>query len=499
MDANRDLQADQSDLSGFGYRQELSRTLGSFSSFAAGFSYISILTGVFQMFYLGYGAGGPAFFWTWPLVLGGQMLVALCFAELAARFPLSGGVYQWAKLVGSPRLGVLTGMVYLGCLIFSLAAVPLALQGTLPQISSRCQFVASPGANAALLGGLLVVLSTVINAISVRLLAWINNIGVFAELVGLVLLIVLLAVHLHGAPAAVLLDTHAHGQGAMGGYIGPFLTAAGLTASYTLYGFDTAGTLAEETHDPRRRAPRAILQALLAAGLGGLLLLVTAILATPDLNAPWLSDVNGGLPMIVKHVLGNELGRALLGVVTFAIAVCTLAVHAGVVRLVYAMARDGRLPMGGFLSRVSPRTGLPFWPTLLAGVTALAILVININFGKIVELVSSVAILWANLAYLFVMAAMLRYRRSEAWREGHVHGGFSLRQWGMPVNIAAVLWSGAMVVNVAWPRAEVYGTERYQRYVPLMLTLTLLIALAAWSVWAERRRRNGAEMALVWQ
>ena len=52
---------DSEDLARFGYRQELTRTLGSFSSFAAGFSYLSILTGLFQMFYLGFGAGGPAF------------------------------------------------------------------------------------------------------------------------------------------------------------------------------------------------------------------------------------------------------------------------------------------------------------------------------------------------------------------------------------------------------------------------------------------------------
>ena len=74
----------------FGYKQVLDRTLGGFSSFAAGFSYISILTGVFQMFYVGYGAGGPAFYWTWPLVFLGQFTVALCFAELAARYPLVG-------------------------------------------------------------------------------------------------------------------------------------------------------------------------------------------------------------------------------------------------------------------------------------------------------------------------------------------------------------------------------------------------------------------------
>ena len=88
---------DTRDLAAFGYKQVLDRTLGSFSSFAAGFSYISILTGVFQMFYVGYGAGGPAFYWTWPMVFLGQFTVALCFAELSAHYPLSGGIYQWSR------------------------------------------------------------------------------------------------------------------------------------------------------------------------------------------------------------------------------------------------------------------------------------------------------------------------------------------------------------------------------------------------------------------
>src|SRR6266567_6867386 len=126
---------DTDDLATFGYKQELNRTLGSFSSFAAGFSYISILTGLFQTFYLGYGAGRAVFIFTWPVVLAGQLLVALGFAELAARYPLSGGAYQWSKLVGSPFLGWIVGWTYIACLIVTLAAVALALQNTLPQIS----------------------------------------------------------------------------------------------------------------------------------------------------------------------------------------------------------------------------------------------------------------------------------------------------------------------------------------------------------------------------
>ena len=82
------------------------------------------------MFYVGYGAGGPAFFWTWPVVFLGQLTVALCFAELAARYPLSGGVYQWSRRTGGRAVGWMAGWVYLCGSVISLAAVALALQAT---------------------------------------------------------------------------------------------------------------------------------------------------------------------------------------------------------------------------------------------------------------------------------------------------------------------------------------------------------------------------------
>src|SRR5205807_265383 len=100
---------DSRDLARFGYRQELDRSLGRFSSFAAGFSYISILTGVFQLFYFGFSSGGPAFFWTWPAVFVGQLLVALCFAEMAGQFPLAGSVYQWSKQIARPLTSWMAG------------------------------------------------------------------------------------------------------------------------------------------------------------------------------------------------------------------------------------------------------------------------------------------------------------------------------------------------------------------------------------------------------
>ena len=114
--------------------------------------------------------------------------------------------------------------------------------------------------------------------------------------------------------------------------------------SYVLYGFDTAGTLAEETHDPKRRTPWAILRAISAAGLAGGLLIVAGLLAASNTVMPELGEITGGLPLVVKQSLGRELGNVFLAVVIFAITVCALAVQASTVRLVFAMARDNGLP-----------------------------------------------------------------------------------------------------------------------------------------------------------
>ena len=251
--------AHSDELSEFGYKQELDRSIGKFASFAAGISYISILTGVFQLFFFGFAFGGPAYWWTWPMVFVGQLMVALTFAELAANYPVAGSIYNWAKRMGTATVAWLGGWMMLTASIVTLAAVALAYQYTLPQISSAFQFVGDGtgkydyAVNAVLLGAVLIVFTTVINALGVKLMARINSAGVFIELIAAVLLIVLLAANITRGPE-VLFDTQGKGEGHDWGYLGAFLTAA-LASAYVMYGFDTASSLGEETVDPRRTAP----------------------------------------------------------------------------------------------------------------------------------------------------------------------------------------------------------------------------------------------------
>src|SRR6202171_1160131 len=133
--------ADSAGLDDFGYKESLDHSIGKFPSFAAGVSYISILTGTFQLFYFGFGTAGPAYLWSWPLVFVGQMAVALCFMELAAKYPVAGSVYNWGKQLGSRIVGWMSGWLMLTASIVTISAVVLALQLNLTRLWSGFQII----------------------------------------------------------------------------------------------------------------------------------------------------------------------------------------------------------------------------------------------------------------------------------------------------------------------------------------------------------------------
>jgi urea carboxylase system permease len=459
---------DSDELAGFGYKQELDRSLGGFSSFAAGFSYISILTGVFQLFGFGVGFAGPAVWWSWLVVLGGQMCVALCFAELAGQYPLAGSVYQWSKRISADSVSWMTGWILIIGSIVTVAAVAVGWQVVLPLITTKLQFVggaADAGSystkagaqNALILGAILVVIATIVNMLGVKVMAIINNIGVTAELIGCTVLVVLLIFHFQRGPGVVT-HTLGTGHGHQWGYFGAFLIG-GIMSAYVMYGFDTAGTLAEETHDPRRAAPPAIIRALAAAALLGGLLILFALMSVKNINT-----AADGLPELIKGVLGNTTGNVFLADSALAIMVCCLAVCTACIRMLFSMSRDGRLPAGSALARVSGRAKVPIIPALFVGLCALALLAVNLANQSAFLTLTSVAIVMFYLPYLAVTASMLVRRIKGQWPRPEHGPYFNMGPFGFAVNLIAVIYGGVVAFNIAWPRADVYGTDWYFKF-----------------------------------
>jgi amino acid transporter len=271
------------------------------------------------------------------------------------------------------------------------------------------------------------------------------------------MLIIMLAAHTTRGPGIVF-NTFGTGEGRAFGYFGAFLVA-GLMSAYVLYGFDTAGSLAEETHDPRRQAPPAMIWALTVAGIAGLLVILFAEMSVPNINAPQIAT--SGLPFVVKTTLGVTVGNLFLIASAIAITVCTLAVHAGGIRMIFAMGRDSRLPFASAIARVHGRSKTPLVPSIVTGALTIALLVLNVGNQRAFFVLTSVAIIMFYISYLCVTGPLLIARMRGGWPTADHGPYFSLGRWGLPVNLLAVLFQIGVIVNLGWPRAAVYGSDHW--------------------------------------
>lgn len=478
MDATetRDADAarDSADLAKFGYKQELKRALGTFSSFAVAFSYISPSTGIFTLFALGLGFVGPYFFWSWPLVFLGQFLIALNFAELSSHFPVAGSVYQWTKYLSGRRYAWISGWIYLAAGVLTVTAVivtlPLALIPTLNGLGWELPNDLPTQRNIAIVTLLLI---TILNIYGVKLVSIVNNTGVVFEILGMVVFAVILALaHNHQGPGVIFQtgDTDVTPSS--------FL-AAMFMSLFVIYGFDTASTLAEETRNPRREAPKAVLSSIIGAFIIGTIFLWGMLMAIPDVKDAIAKAM--GPAQIIEANLSPALATIYLLVVSAAIFVCCLSIMTSTIRLAFGMARDDQLPFSKFMSTVSLRLHTPIGACIIVGLLA-AIPLLQYAGAAYIAIAATGMI---YLSYFLGNLATLRARLG-GWPRNSAP--FSLGRWGVPVNVLGLLWGGSMLVNFAWPRAccnpkpletVVDNTQLLNFHVPLLDGVPVL-----WTVFA---------------
>ncbi len=211
--------ADERQLAALGYRQQLSRSLGLFSNFAVGFTYLSPVVGVYSLFAIGLGLGGPAFIWSMPIVIFGQFMVVGVFSEVASQYPLAGGIYQWSKRLVGPRYAFMSGWMYTIALLITVAAVAYAanlfaapLFGW--ELTDESTIVVAVAVIA--LGG-------VLNMLGIRRLALLARAGLVVEIAGSLVLGVILLFVDRKQDIGVIFETYGVGGD---DYLGAFLAAA---------------------------------------------------------------------------------------------------------------------------------------------------------------------------------------------------------------------------------------------------------------------------------
>src|SRR6476646_6389297 len=141
---------DDAHLQSLGIKPQLNRSLGFLANFALAFSFISVSTGSFGNFGVGIGLGGPMMFWTWLIIVAGQFIVALGFAELASHYPVAGSIYQWSKRLSHRTLGWFTGWFYFWAQVLTVTAVAVIVSFVIDGIHSAVSGAPVAGAPAFL-------------------------------------------------------------------------------------------------------------------------------------------------------------------------------------------------------------------------------------------------------------------------------------------------------------------------------------------------------------
>ena len=443
--------ADVQDLARFGYKPELRRALGVYSSFAVAFSYISPSTGIFTLFILGLGLAGPAFFWSWPIVVVGQLLVGLNFAEVSSHFPVAGSVYQWTKYLSNRTYAWFTGWIYLFAGVLTIAAVvatvPFVLIPLLNNMGMNIPVTPEAERNTA---AIVLLSTTLLSIFGVRLVAFVNNTGVVFEILGMVVFALVLLLFYHRQSPSVFFDGSYLGSG-FGNQSGTFL-AAMFMSLFVIYGFDTASTLAEETKNPRREAPRAVLASIIGAAIIGAIFLIAVVIAIPGDMSKFVSDTAAGkypfpLVTIIESNFPGWAANLYLFVVFAAIYVCCLAIQTATIRLAFGMARDGKLPLARVYNNVHPSLHTPIGTCIVIGVLAGIPLIYYAGAGTIA--IGATGMIY--LAYILGNIAIL-IARFRGWPQESTP--FKLGGWGTIVNILALVWGIAMEINFLWPRVS---------------------------------------------
>ena len=405
--------ADDAINQSFGYQQELRRALKLFSLYAVAFSIISITTGLFANYGFGLAHLGAAMIWLWPVAAVGQMLIALVVAELGTRIPLAGYSYQWGARLVNTTYGWFTGFVGLCYLAVGAAAINFVVEA--PIIATILNLnPANPTSNLVIT---LVIFIAVlaINIISIALASRINNIAVFAEIVGMVgfgvVLFILWALK-PNHPITFLGDT----GGVHGFDIVAALPFAALMGIFTLVGFELAADLGEEAVAARITVPKAVIWSVATSAILGMIALIGFTIAIPDLKTISASPVP--LVDIVQYWMGDVAKDVFVVIVVFAIFALDVIGLAATGRLIFSFARDNILPFSSQLRVVNPRTQTP----IRALVTASSLGLVFVAWGyfssvtgkggdAFLLLITATATLPFIVYFLTVLAYVMRRHR----------------------------------------------------------------------------------------
>jgi amino acid transporter len=385
----------------FGYRQELKRSLSLTDLLMYGLVLISP-TAVFPSFGIIYNLSAGMVPLVYVIGLVAMFFTALSYMAMSQEYPLAGSAYAYARGTFGDGAGFIAGWAVMLDYLLTPALIYIAAEVALDAVF--------PGVPLVVWGIGLLVLNTVINLRGIDSITRANTGLLLLQLAALALFLVFAVVAVARGTAGAHLSLQPFYNA---GRIAPEVVLGAVSIGVLNYlGFDAISTLAEEA----RGGPSLVARATL------LTLLITAVLfvAQSYLASLFVLKVTAFPPgkaayaafYTIAQSIGGVWFKGVLSISCLVLAgiASALTAQAAIARLIFSMARDGRLPRP--LAHVDPRRQVPDRATVLVAIVTAALILF---FSSRLELLLSIVSFGAMTAFLFVHASVVKHF---FWRQG---------------------------------------------------------------------------------
>ena len=398
-------------------RAALRRELGFWQVTAGGVGII-IGAGIYVLIGAATVEAGPPVWAAFLLAAALCAFTALSYAELASMFPSAAGEYEYTRRAFPEWFAFLVGWVMIAGLVVAAATVALGFARYLGQFGEfglRVPAVA-----------LLIVVSAI--AVSgIKQSAWVIVALSAAQVGGLLFVVGIGAGHIGEHPLT-------------GGTSGAGILGAAALVFFAFIGFDEVITLSEETRNPTKTVPRALLTAL---AISAALYVLVAVSAVSVLGAEALGASERPLADVVAVVAGNSAGNFVVMVALISTTNTTLLALTAASRLVYGMANANALPTR--LGYVNRHTGAP-----VLAIVAVAIMAFGFVLAGRITLIASVTDFAVYLVFLAVNGTVIVLR----WRQPGRPRPFRVPGPGQRVPLIAIFGILSVVVMLTQLNAE---------------------------------------------
>ena len=445
-------QQDDSELGNFGYAQRLNRTMGFVTSLCMSVSMASVTTGIFTLFGNPFTQTGGVGIWLWLPALAAALLIAAVYGDLAARIPITGYAYQWSSRLVNTHVGWFTGWFALCAFFAGTASIGVAFA----TVFTSQVFAHPTQGDVQIVGAVVIVAAVLISATGIRRAGHINNIGAVMEILGTVVLAVVVGVGLFffkdQAGPGILFSAKPVGNGSV------TLTVVALAALLpvtTFLGWEGSADLAEETVDPRRVAPRAMVSSVAITGVVGFGAFAVFAMAIPHGPAKLLSQSANPLFYLVQIQLGSAASLLVKIIVCIAIFACLLANLTVATRMCFSLSRDRMLPGSGILAKVTRTTKVPLNSLFLVGLVSL-----GLNFmsaGVATRIYAIVAVMYYGTYLLTMIVVQVAKRRRTLIPAPP--GYFGLGRWLMPLTVIGIAWCLLVIGYMTIPAVNNLAAE----------------------------------------